>query len=104
MKIKKNIQLMIIFFMLVFNQMSYGQDEGNDKNSIEEKSRNYLLELNSTRNLNLTPFQLNRWISILVEYDRVMSIAENDTQKEYYKKKYQEAVADTLREFQIKKM
>lgn len=72
--------------------------------SIEERSENYIREMNKARSLNLTPFQIDKWKNILIEYHRIMSETDNEDHKAYYTRKYREAVNGVLREYQVEKM
>ena len=72
--------------------------------SIEERSENYIRKMNEAKSLNLTPFQIDKWKNILIEYHRVMSEAETDEHKAYYQRKYKEALNETLREYQVQKI
>lgn len=86
------------------NQAEEQSNNTQENISIEERSENYIKEINKVRSLNLTPFQIDKWKNILVEYHRVMSEAETDEHKAYYQRKYKEALNGILREYQVKKI
>lgn len=109
-------KVMPYLLLLTFSSIAIAQTTPSEQNeaqqtssntedvSIEERSENYIREMNKARSLNLTPFQIDKWENILIEYHRVMSEAETDKHKAYYQRKYKEALNGILREYQVQKI
>lgn len=109
-------KMMPYLLLLTFSSIAIAQTTPSEQNegqqassntedaSIEERSEHYVMEMNKAKSLNLTPFQVDKWENILIEYHRVMAEAKTDEHKAYYQKKYKEALKEILREYQIQKI
>jgi hypothetical protein len=113
-----NKKTLSLIFLSCFSSIALAQGQPTDQNAnektnitsktdevdVEKRSEEYIKAINKSKNLNITPFQLDKWKKILIEYHRVMSETDNEDHKAYYTRKYREAVNGVLREYQVEKM